>query len=204
VPLGEVLEQVVDELRAAWPERLIETRLEVTKTVSCDRARIAQLLSNLEANALTHGASEEPIRIHALTLDGTFELSVANQGEPIPAATMERLFQPFFRVAVRPSQKASGWASTLPTRLPAPMAALWTWPLTRKRRVLPSACRSPKRSKRPGQRCGMPANFHAAATAAQHAGALGCGSFGNRDTDDCGPQAVSEAGVRNTDLEEAG
>jgi signal transduction histidine kinase len=108
VPLGEVLERVVDELRSAWPERRIETRLEVTKTVSCDRARMAQLLSNLVANALTHGASEEPILVRASTLDGTFELSVANQGEPIPPATMERLFQPFFRVAVRPSQQGLG------------------------------------------------------------------------------------------------
>ncbi|MBM1173861.1 GAF domain-containing sensor histidine kinase [Microvirga arabica] len=108
VPLGEVLEQVVDELRAAWPDRRIETRLAVTKTVSCDRARIAQLLSNLVANAITHGASEETIVVHASTLGGNFELSVANQGEPIPPATMKRLFQPFFRVAARPSQQGLG------------------------------------------------------------------------------------------------
>jgi signal transduction histidine kinase len=108
VPLGAVLEQVVDELRAAWPERRIETQLSVTKTVNCDRARMAQLLSNLVANALTHGASEEPILVSASTLDGTFELSVSNQGEPIPPSTLERLFQPFFRVAVRPSQQGLG------------------------------------------------------------------------------------------------
>ncbi|WP_262272319.1 GAF domain-containing sensor histidine kinase [Microvirga yunnanensis] len=108
VPLGEVLEQVVDELRAAWPERRINTQLAVTKTVSCDRARMAQLLSNLVANALTHGASEEPILVRAATLDGSFELSVANQGEPIPPATLKRLFQPFFRVAARPSQQGLG------------------------------------------------------------------------------------------------
>ncbi|WP_262297172.1 GAF domain-containing sensor histidine kinase [Microvirga sesbaniae] len=108
VPLGEVLEQVVDELRAAWPERRINTQLAVTKTVSCDRARMAQLLSNLVANALTHGAREEPILVRAATLDGSFELSVANQGEPIPPATLKRLFQPFFRVAARPSQQGLG------------------------------------------------------------------------------------------------
>ncbi|UVF21607.1 GAF domain-containing sensor histidine kinase [Microvirga terrae] len=108
VPLGEVLEQVVDELRAAWPERRIDTHLNVTKTVSCDRARMAQLLSNLVANALTHGASEKPIVVRAATLDGSFELSVANQGEPIPPATLKRLFQPFFRVAARPSQQGLG------------------------------------------------------------------------------------------------
>ena len=108
VPLGEVLEQVVDELRTAWPKRRIETRLDMTRTVSCDRARIAQLLSNLVANALTHGASDEPILVRASTLDGTFELSVSNQGEPIPPSTLERLFQPFFRVAARPSQQGLG------------------------------------------------------------------------------------------------
>lgn len=82
-----MLEQVVDELRTAWPKRRIETQLAVTKTVSCDQARLAQLLSNLVANALTHGASEEPILVHASTVDGTFELSVSNQGEPIPPTT---------------------------------------------------------------------------------------------------------------------
>jgi signal transduction histidine kinase len=108
VSLGEVLEQVVDELRTAWPERRIETQLAMTKTVSCDRARMAQLLSNLVANALTHGASGEPILVRASTQDGTFELSVANQGDPIPSSTLERLFQPFFRVAARPSQQGLG------------------------------------------------------------------------------------------------
>ena len=87
---------------------MIETQLSVTKTVSCDRARIAQLLSNLAANALTHGAPDKPVLVCASTLDGTFELSVANQGEPIPPTTLERLFQPFFRVAARPSQQGLG------------------------------------------------------------------------------------------------
>ena len=37
-----------------------------------------------------------------------FELSVTNSGEPIPPATMERLFQPFFRASTRPSQQGLG------------------------------------------------------------------------------------------------
>ena len=42
--LGPALEQVVEELRAAWPDRTIETRFSIARPVSCDRARIAQLL----------------------------------------------------------------------------------------------------------------------------------------------------------------
>ena len=43
-------------------------------------------------------------RIH----DGAFELSVSNQGEPIPPQAMARLFAPYERGAVRPSQQGLG------------------------------------------------------------------------------------------------
>jgi signal transduction histidine kinase len=108
VLLGPLLEQVVNELQSAWPDRLIETRLALTGAVNCDRARIAQLLSNLVGNALAHGAADQPIQVSASTRDGMFELSVANKGDPIPPATLERLFQPFFRVAARPGQQGLG------------------------------------------------------------------------------------------------
>ena len=36
------------------------------------------------------------------------ELSVANAGDPIPPAALERIFQPFTRGAVRPSQQGLG------------------------------------------------------------------------------------------------
>ncbi len=58
-PLEPVLEQVVDELRTASPQRLIETSFEITKPVNCDRTRIGQLASNLIGNALTHGARDQ-------------------------------------------------------------------------------------------------------------------------------------------------
>ncbi len=106
--LGPALEQVVEELRAAWPDRTIETRFSIARPVSCDRARIAQLLSNLVGNALTHGAPDAPVTVSASTDDSVFSLSVANKGAPLPPAILERLFQPFFRVAARPGQHGLG------------------------------------------------------------------------------------------------
>ena len=91
--LEPVLNQVIAELRAGSPGRKIETTFDLTRAVDCDGGRIAQLLSNLLGNAVTHGAAERPIRVHATTQDGKFELSVANAGEPIPSEAMERLFQ---------------------------------------------------------------------------------------------------------------
>jgi sigma-B regulation protein RsbU (phosphoserine phosphatase) len=107
-PLEPVLEQVVDELRTASPQRVIETSFAITDPVDCDRTRIGQLVSNLIGNALTHGARDQPVHVGAKTQGGVFELWVANAGEPIPAAAMEKLFEPFFRGDVRDSAQGLG------------------------------------------------------------------------------------------------
>ena len=98
-PLAPVLEDVVNELRAAHPDRAINSHITLLRAVNCDPNRIAQLLSNLIGNALTHGAHDRPVDISASTHNEMFELAVTNRGNPIPPLIIERLFQPFFRVA---------------------------------------------------------------------------------------------------------
>ena len=108
VDLEPILQQVVNELRIGAPGRTIETDFALPDPVNCDPSRFGQMVSNLLANGLTHGAPEEPVRIHAATDGGELEVSVANGGKPIPPATMERLFQPFFRGEAQPSQNGLG------------------------------------------------------------------------------------------------
>jgi signal transduction histidine kinase len=107
-PLEPVLAQVVGELRAVWPDRTIETAFDLTEPVSCDRVRVAQLLSNLIGNALAYGAADRPVRVRSAASNGAFELSVSNAGDPIPPAAMERLFEPFSRGDVRPNREGLG------------------------------------------------------------------------------------------------
>ena len=104
-PVGAALYQVIEELRATHPDRAVEVEFSLTEPVHCDRARIAQLFSNLLGNAMTHGAQNIPIKVRATTSADVFELSVAKGGEPISPAAMERLFEPFFRGSIRPSQQ---------------------------------------------------------------------------------------------------
>jgi signal transduction histidine kinase len=106
--LQPVLEQVVAELRSSHPDRTIMLTLQLPESVVADRQRIAQLLSNLVANALTHGARDSPVLVEAIAAGGTFRLSVANRGNPIPAAQLDRLFEPFFRGNARTSQQGLG------------------------------------------------------------------------------------------------
>ncbi|MHC2476521.1 hypothetical protein ACVJF0_007498 [Bradyrhizobium elkanii] len=96
---------MVDELRLASPGRVIETEFAIHEPVNCDRIRIGQLLSNLLGNAVTHGATDKPVVVHAETRKGSFELWVANAGEAIPETVMEKLFEPFFRGKARASKQ---------------------------------------------------------------------------------------------------
>jgi signal transduction histidine kinase len=107
-PLLPILRQVVEELRATDPRRVIEADFVLTEGIHCDASRVGQLFSNLLGNALSHGAAGTPVRAHAATHDGIFELSVSNAGEPIPPEALERLFQPFFRADVQPTKQGLG------------------------------------------------------------------------------------------------
>jgi signal transduction histidine kinase len=107
-PIDKILDQVVAELRSAHPGKTIDMRFDISEPVRCDGPRIAQLFSNLLGNAVVHGAAESPVDVSATSHDGTFELSVANSGDPIPESVLKQLFQPFYRGAARPSMQGLG------------------------------------------------------------------------------------------------
>lgn len=102
------LTQVVNEMRTGHPDRAIEMRFDIPRPVDVDHGRIAQMFSNLLGNAISHGSADLPIMVEATVADETFLLSVANGGEPISQAVLDRLFQPFYRGEVRPSMQGLG------------------------------------------------------------------------------------------------
>ena len=107
-PIEPTLRQVIAELNASARDRAVEAEFDLAEPVNCDHGRIGQLFSNLLGNAITHGSATRPIHVRAISGAGIFQLSVASAGEAIPAAAMERLFQPFFRAALRPSREGLG------------------------------------------------------------------------------------------------
>lgn len=106
--LEPVLRHVVDELRTMWPKRAIEAEFRLLDPVDCDAARVSQILSNLLANALTHGSPDGPVHVRAFLERDLFELSVTNSGRPIPPEALEKLFQPFTRQDASSSQNGLG------------------------------------------------------------------------------------------------
>ena len=106
-PLTPVIEQVISEIRFAWPDVRIETDIDVEEPVYCDRSKLGQLFSNLLGNAITYGDKDKPIRVSARTTDDLFVLAVTNYGTPISGKAMRNLFKPYTR-GDRPSQQGLG------------------------------------------------------------------------------------------------
>lgn len=108
VDLGPMLAHLVAELELSSPGHAIDARIDLPQPVDCDPSRLGQLVSNLLGNAVTHGASNAPVKLRAAVEEGDLVLSVANQGTPIPPDAMGRLFQPFVRGEVPASQNGLG------------------------------------------------------------------------------------------------
>ena len=105
--LEAALRDVVNELRAAHPGRALTDRITVAETVECDRTRLQQLLSNLVGNAITHGAADMPVTVEVRVEGGeSLSIAVCNGGPGIPAETLCRIFEPFWRPAT--SQPGGG------------------------------------------------------------------------------------------------
>lgn len=96
--LARLCREVVEEFRHAHPQRtiLLEERGE---TSGCwDRDRLAQVLQNLIANAVTHGSGEGPILVNLVgTNDDAVQLAVVNRGSPIAPDLLAHMFEPFKR-----------------------------------------------------------------------------------------------------------
>ena len=95
--LGERLRHVVAEVQAAHPNRTIQFDFKASHALRCDAKRIEQLLSNLLANAVEHGAARTPITVSIDEDEQTFTLEVTNDGPSIPEDKLRHLFEPYFR-----------------------------------------------------------------------------------------------------------
>jgi signal transduction histidine kinase len=73
-----MLRQVVGEIQSNRPDQRIEVDLDDISDCHCDPVRIGQLLSNLLANAVTHGNEGAPIWVRGSVTDGHVELAVTN------------------------------------------------------------------------------------------------------------------------------
>jgi PAS domain S-box-containing protein len=95
VDLHELCRLVVDELGVAHPGREIRLGAAGDLRGQWDPARMAQVISNLVGNALTHGDHEAPVELSLAADNARVSLEVTNRGPAISPDVVERLFEPF-------------------------------------------------------------------------------------------------------------
>lgn len=97
VDLHALAGKVVDELAPAFPGRDLKHRVIGTGPCRADADRIAQLVGNLVANAMTYGAAGSDVTVNSWLAANTAGLTVHNDGEPIPADLLTAIFEPMVR-----------------------------------------------------------------------------------------------------------
>lgn len=97
VNLRELVEQVVDEAETTHPGRRIEVAHSGDLDGEWDFDRLSQALQNLVVNAMKHSPPGSPVSVRTRRTEDGVELTVHNQGEPIPDTLRPRLFQPMQR-----------------------------------------------------------------------------------------------------------
>ena len=94
--LREVCASVVGEIDAEHPNRLL-LQADGEFTGQWDSDRLAQMFSNLFANAVDHGSPADPVKVRLCREDGVVRVQVSNRGEPIPESLQATIFEPFRR-----------------------------------------------------------------------------------------------------------
>ncbi len=98
VDLGALVTGIADEFRAV-SDTVIDVELELLRPVACDPQQIGQLVSNLLANAVNHGAPGQPVRVVARSGPAGLTIAASNRAPPIAPEVLRRLFEPYRRGA---------------------------------------------------------------------------------------------------------
>ena len=89
---------VVEEMQAVYPKRAFQLKGDDELPGEWDENRLSQLVSNLVGNALKHGASNSAVTITAKSNREGVEVSVHNEGTPIPSDKIPKLFDSFYQL----------------------------------------------------------------------------------------------------------
>ena len=99
VDLPQVVSGVLDGTAAAIQARRLSLRTSLGRaSVDGDRTLVGRLVVNLVENAVAYNCDGGVVEVDTGTRSGQPFLSVANTGPSVPAAEIERLFEPFQRM----------------------------------------------------------------------------------------------------------
>jgi signal transduction histidine kinase len=97
--LARLGRELLEECRAAHPERKFEYLADGDLNVVWDSDRVRQAVSNLLGNAIQHGSADSPILLSLRGEESNVFIDVHNGGDPIPPGELAKIFDPLVRGA---------------------------------------------------------------------------------------------------------
>lgn len=100
INLSLMLEQLADELYGVLQEKQLSCEVEVEENleVSGDPDKLARVFDNILRNAIAYCYEETKIQIHAGMKNNDVEIVFSNEGDKIPGAMLQTIFEKFYRV----------------------------------------------------------------------------------------------------------
>lgn len=96
--LRDVLTRALALVQDTFFEHKVRLECDVPAlTVLADEDKLLQVFINLLENAAIHGPDEKTIHLNAEAEGGWVRVAVRDEGEPLPTAAVERLFEPHSR-----------------------------------------------------------------------------------------------------------
>lgn len=115
IDLNHLVRDLVEYLAAISPENPLTISLEPDLPfVYGDRDRLIQVVSNLVNNAVKFSPPGSTVDVFTRRDDGGLRLTVQDRGVGIPAADIERIFQPYTRIETPDLGSVSGTGLGLP------------------------------------------------------------------------------------------
>ncbi len=110
VDIGTVLVEALDRVRVAAEARDIDLGLATERDLQVfgDHELLVTAVANLLANAVNYSDHRTKVGIGARRVGETVEIAVTDQGQGIPAAEQERIFERFYRVDAARSRATGG------------------------------------------------------------------------------------------------
>jgi signal transduction histidine kinase len=90
--VGKTVHDVVEEVRASAPDRVIDIDARAGVSVNWDCARISQAISNLLSNAVEHSPPGSVVTVRAEGLNGEVAIAVHNEGPPLSGDQLNGIF----------------------------------------------------------------------------------------------------------------
>lgn len=104
---SRIAQETIEELTAIHNDRF---KLElISLRINADPVGLRRIIENLAANAIKYGAADTPVRISISRSGDKIELSVENQGNPIPKEDQRTIFEPFYRANYATQGEQKGW-----------------------------------------------------------------------------------------------